>query len=298
MSGPKKSQWQIRQEQFEKIRKEREANRQRQAQQIRAELALIQTSLKRLAQKDKTHAQYVDTRVKVWISDVESHSNDDLRLAWRGLKGIQVFVKQQDEKLDDLIKSRQREAELAKLEAERIAEQKRVLDAALATHFDYFDAIEAEYPELINEGVKQRIENFRAALSVNIQNPQTIQQVQSFKAQFKQLVKEHEEELAKFDYLKEVLKKAVNGKQEESGDGATSLSGIVNGSPIKVHIKAKSSEIRFDTPDDGSCKKAMQTILHQLDRDGIQLGPIQIVKTGEVMHSQQSGNYERERQRQ
>jgi len=286
MSGPKKSQWQIRQEQLEKIRREREAERKKQTAEIRTELDQIRKRINKIAQTDRIQAKNMETRIQSWIDDVENYCHDDLRLAWRGIKGIKTYIQQQEDRIEESVRNKRQADELARQEEERQEKQKQALDAAVERHLEYFSAIQEEYPELISEGVRQRLDIFRDALSVNLENQDTLKKIDDFKAQFRQLVDKHQDELAQHEYLKKVLREAVGGTNEDSPDGDSSVTGIIHGSPIKFVIKSKSNEIRIDTPDDGSCKKTIQQIITTLGNKGIQLGPIQIIKTGEMIHSQ------------
>ncbi|MDY0151676.1 MAG: hypothetical protein RBS43_05335, partial [Candidatus Cloacimonas sp.] len=257
---------------------------------IRAELALIRKRVDKITQKDRTQAIYLENRIRSWIEDVEIYSHDDLRLAWRSLKGIKTYLQQQEDRIEESLRNKQRANELARLEEERQEEHKRARDAALAKHLEFFTAIQEEYPELISEGVRQRLDVFREALSVNLVNQDTLKRIEDFKADFRLLVEKHQDELAQHEYLKKVLQEAVEGTAEDGPDGESSITGIIKGSPIKFVIKPKSNEIRLDTPDDGSCKTNIQTLITSLGNKGIQLGPIQIIKTGEMIHSQSLEN--------
>lgn len=287
MSGPKRSSWLFLDPARENLRRQREANRNSQIATIRTNLNTIQIRLQKLAEKDAKYAATVSERISLWQKEVETNLRGDLRLAFRSLKGIKNYLNQQEARLEDLLK--RREQEIAE------AAEKRRIEAALAMHFDYFDSIQELYPELMNEGIRQRLKIFSAALSQNIENTQTIQQINAFKAQFAKIVEEHEAKQEQYQYLKKVLESAIGATADEDTGGDASIAGKINGVPIQVHIEAKSNQIRFDTPEDGSCKQAMQTLVKTLDENGIKLGPIQILKTGE--HLNRGSTYQDARHR-
>lgn len=129
MSGPKYSSWEIRQEQRERIRRERERNRVRQLGEISAIVNSIHARLSGLREQHGHHADYVAQRVEDWLDNVKDALDIDLRQAWRGIKGINHYLDQQAYRLEEKTKAvRQRQQFLNKIREEATTRLESIRD--------------------------------------------------------------------------------------------------------------------------------------------------------------------------
>ncbi|MCB5252584.1 MAG: hypothetical protein PHY24_00725 [Candidatus Cloacimonetes bacterium] len=292
MSGPKRSRWNTNRQVFEQLRQQRTQERQRQITEIHAGLRAVQHKLKTIKEDIGESANYLDKWVKIWSLQAESDCAGDLRNAWNGLHGIESYL---DKQHADLQKRRakrqarlaeeQHKAELKKQEEERI-------QALIRHRLQYFDDICAAYPQLVNQGVQQRIDLFRQALSANPDNKDTLAKIQDFKLKFEEIVSKHELDKAQRDYLMKTLAEIIRPGDEASGADSEGLTGSFEGTPIKIVLDPQDNQITFDLPDDGSCKPNIAKLLSKIEAAGIKLGHLQVLKTGEVLHYDRSEHNE------
>jgi len=93
-------------------------------------------------------------------------------------------------------------------------------------HTVFFDDLKAQYPTLYNEGVAQRVELFRNALEVNIENQNTIEQIANFKEVMIQRIEEYEKKQDELAYVKTSLAEIIGAEPD-----GNSMSGTSTGAP-------------------------------------------------------------------
>jgi len=274
MSGPKRSTWRIRQERWERLRREREKRRAAQVTEI----------TDRLDQARKRLAGIGDSAVVLeWIQEAEEALDDDLREAWRGLRGIERYL--------DHAEERQRQARLRQERRRREEEEARRLEARRQAKIqrlqEELDALAEEARPVLTPGIEQRLKLFSTALRTNPDNADTLKQLADFKRQLGQFLDEHEEKQQRLALMREALVGALNGRAETGADGAFSVSGTIGGVSIRARI-GSGSEIHFDTPADGSCRQAMKDLQERLGEQGVELGPIRVLNTGQTIGQRQT----------
>jgi len=129
MSGPKKTSYSISRQLREKRKRERNAKRLRQIDDITAELNQCTKHIQKLNNKYHQKANYISVRVQGWMNDVNVAINGDLRDAWRGLKGIKNYLNNQETRLTENVKrekKRQQQREKRIRESQQRAKQKEI----------------------------------------------------------------------------------------------------------------------------------------------------------------------------
>jgi len=366
MSGPKRTSYAISARLYQQQKRERNANRLRQINEISAELTQCTDQIQRIMDKHQQYAQHVSARVESWMYDVNMAINGDLRDAWRGLNGIKNYLNNQETRLDENAqKAKQRQDERAKLlqkrnqeERNRVEQQNKILEelesiknVVLSLQEEYGEkvsdilknpqiwiaeaeidiknnpraaensikgiqkylndrhiqienirqevakeekvqrileslkSVESDYPDIMNEGIKQRIEIFTKQLQTNSDNENTIKQVNQFKELINEKVEESELAKQNQQYVAETFASALGSKPEDDGQGGTIVSGEIDGVPITVELNDKNNDIHLDTPTDGSCSRGLDALQEKLENAQIQLGDIKVVNTGQTIRN-------------
>lgn len=293
MSGPKKSSYEIRQEIREERARERQRKRESQIRDIEDQIRQYQRELDKLEKKYGTIALNVVNNVQKWLDDVHRATNNDLRDCWRGLKGVENYLSKQEKKLSkikkryDIQAQKEKEAEEQRqLKEERKALQEAKIDTILAS----LNSVIQEYAEILNDGIKQRVELFSNSIKTNPDNQNTLKQIEQFKSQ---LSKQYEEYMNKKDetlYVAETLSQALGGDMQEGSDGSMSISGMIEGVDISVRLHLNSNDMDIDTPLDGSCKRGLDALIHKLGEANIDLGAVKVVKSGQIWNSTTNQN--------
>lgn len=268
MSGPKKSSWEIKQEIIAQRRAEKKAKREMQINNIREELDNCHRSLKILEQQYGNSVNHIKNSVNDWIKDIRSNINGDLRECFRGIKGIKNYLEKQKPILAQKEKKRQEN------------EQKEVKINAI---IDGLEEIKNDYAEIMNEGIVQRVELFKNSIKVNPDNQNTIEQIKQFKEKLFKLYEANTEIKENSKYVAESFANILKGNVKEE-NGNILISGAIDGVPISVKVNQVDNQIDFDTPLDGSCKTAMDSIQKELKNANIHLGEIKVVKTGQILN--------------
>jgi len=279
MSGPKRSSYSFGQAVYDSIKAQRRHEHQRQINEIRDRIRRSEELLDHCSHEFGADAEHLIKLTKTWIAQVDQDCNGDLRLAWRGVNGIDKYIQSQIQELEKLrtARDRIREQERIKADTKREEERKRFLADQILT---YFDDLGELYPQLLNPGVTQRLELFRNALTVNPENEETLNKINDFKAQFGKIVENYESEQDQKRYLKQTLSEIIEA--DEGGEGG-SIVGRFEGVPIKIYLDPNDQELIFDLPDNGTCKPSITRLIHRFEVAGINLGLVQIIQTGEVL---------------
>jgi hypothetical protein len=273
MSGPKKSQWEIQQEIREQRKREREAKRRKQVNEIQNRINLAQTNLDNLLNKYKDVAsQNIKTFINEWIREIDLKG--DLREAFRKIKGIENYL----EKQNNILKTKQDKIDAQK-EIERIKQEK------INNILDSLEKIKGDYKEILNDAILQRIELFANSIKANPDNKKTLSQIEQFQKQLFTKYEEFEEKKYQTDYVADKFSKLLNSDVKKSGDNLE-VSGKIDGVPISVKINYKNSNIDLDTPMDSSCKRGIDALQKGLEKEKISLGEIKVIRTGEVLNKQ------------
>jgi hypothetical protein len=273
MSGPKKSQWEIQQEIREQRKREREAKRRKQVNEIQNRINLAQTNLDNLLNKYKDVAsQNIKTFINEWIREIDLKG--DLREAFRKIKGIENYL----EKQNNIVKTKQDKIDAQK-EIERIKQEK------INNILDSLEKIKGDYKEILNDAILQRIELFANSIKANPDNKKTLSQIEQFQKQLFTKYEEFEEKKYQTDYVADKFSKLLNSDVKKSGDNLE-VSGKIDGVPISVKINYKNSNIDLDTPMDSSCKRGIDALQKGLEKEKISLGEIKVIRTGEVLNKQ------------
>ena len=290
MSGPKRSTWQIRQEQRERIRRERERrkarDRARQASEISNELTAIDQRLQQMSNHHGKEVFHVVRRVEEWSRQVQKHLDSDLREAWRGLRGIRRYLDVQEARLRDSTARK-------KLEEKREREHRERVQFRLAD----LEALEDDARPVENAGIRQRIELFTRAVQTNPDNPRTLEQIDVFRRQVNELLEKHEQSQEELQWAGRVLSEALGGTPEGSSEGAAVVvRGSIEGMPVTARLEPGCNQIDLDTPRDGGCRKAMVALMSRLEERGMGLGSLRVLDSGETIGQRhEHGNRNRKR---
>ncbi len=259
MSGPKISPYELR-------RRERERKRQEQIREINSRINEIKLKLNNLQREYGDMARDVIKDINRQIGYIST--SGDLRVAFKQLRRVENMLKEEEKTL------REDKAFYDRLKREKDRKEKKAKRL-----LSELDNIENEYQEIINENIKQRIEALKKAAKLNPDNENIFTQIEQFEAQLSKMYAEYLEKEENKRYVANAFSEILGGGVDE-GDGGFSVSGSIDGVPIKVRVGDK--ELNFDTPEDGSCAMAMEKITKELEKREITLGPIKALKTGKV----------------
>ena len=273
MSGPKVSPYELR-------RREQERKRREQIQEINQRLNNIRLKLNEFQKEYKDLARDVIKDLNRQMSYISTKG--DLRVAFRNLRKLEERLRDEEKILKDE-KNFQRKIEL---------EQKRK-ELKSKELLGNLEEIENEYKEIINENIKNQIDSFKKAIRLNPDNENLLNQIENFEYRLSNMYAEYLEKEENKRYVANAFSEILGGGIDE-GEGGLVVEGNIDGVPIKVRVEDKN--IHFDTPEDGSCKKAMNEITKELENKDINLGPIKVLKTGEVLNQNTQRNRQRIRQ--
>lgn len=294
MSGPKKSRWEISREIREERRRERAANHSRQIREITQRITACEERLNDLARRYGQKAGHVEERARSWILNVMADYEIDIRNAWRGLRGIENYL---DNKEPQLAEAAARQDERERSQQAKAAEEQAAaqrLEAKVESILAPLKALPKNYPEIMNEGIEQRIKLFTDAVRTNPDNKQTIEQIKTFRTQIRDLAEAHVEREESFTHVRKAFCDALGGEAEAGADGGTTIKGDINGVPISVRIDGANQDIRMETPEDGSCRDAMTDLLNRLAKANVQMGPIQVLRTAQTLNADLQDDVQRD----
>jgi len=291
MSGPKKSSYEIREERRRVLAEERMRKRELQIKQINSKLEVCQDKLNLLVSQYGDRAKFLLKSVKEWSREIRFSLDGDLREAWRGVKGIQNYLDKNSKLLEKqseqaqkerqkVVKNLQREQEEQKLQEERFRKEK------IARVVENLEQISLEYQEIFNDGIKQRVELFKNTIVSNPNNPNTLQQIETFKKNIYKQYELHQERKEQSKYVADVLANAL-GTTPDENSGKSYISGTIDGVDISVTLNSDNNSIDLDTPTDGSCRKGLDALMQKLDNANIDLGSIKVLKTGQTINASQ-----------
>jgi len=297
MSGPKKSSYEIREERKRELAQERRRKRALQIKKMHHELDKCQNEVNALVSKYGNRAHFVLKSVTQWRYEVEFSLDGDLREAWRGLKGIQNFLDKHKKLLKNQFEQEQKELHAQKTrqkviadlqqeqEAKKIQEEK-LKKEKVASVVENLEQIGVEYQEILNDGIKQRVELFKNAIATNPDNPNTLQQIETFKKNLYKQYALYQEKKEQRKYVEDVFAKALGATPDEDGE-KSHISGTIDGVAISVSFNSNNNVIDLDTPTDGSCRRGLDALMQKLDNANINLGPIKVLKTGQTINASQ-----------
>lgn len=278
MSGPKKSQYEIRQEQRQRLREQRQKERKNQINSIYDELRNINDKINILEITYNKLPNSVMSKLNQWISEIETNTSYDLRDCWRGIKEINNYLNIQEEKLKQ--KKEQLDQEIL---------EKTLFQNKVNSIIDFLDDIKNDYEEILTDGINQRIELFKKAMGLNPNNENTLKQINDFKLSLNQIYETHLEEKENKKYVADSFAKILNSSIVEEDNGTYFIRGSIDGVPISVSLDEKNS-INLDTPTDGSCVRGLEALQKELNSLNINLKEIKVVNTGQVLNKNSSTN--------
>jgi len=297
MSGPKKSQYEIRQEIYQARKEAQRAKRQKQVSQINNELIQASDDLMNLQIIYGDLAYTTVMKVNEWISELKNNINGDLRDTWRSLNGIKNYLSKQDSRLNNLMREREKRFEKNEMEEEvklqklqKIEEEKAIYQAKIETTISFLSDIKSDYKDIINDGIRERIDLFKNSIKANPENKNTLSQINIFKEQLEKQYQEYQESAEDTKYVATVFSNALDGDIKIDNNNNIEISGSIDGVPISVKLKHNNRDIDLDTPLDGSCKRGLDAINKKLNQANITLGPIKVVKTGQILNSNSQNN--------
>ena len=268
MSGPKKSSWEIQQEIKEKRKKEKAQKRAKQIDEINNKISSIDSQMSKLREKYPEITKNIEKIVDEWINEVEVNLNGDLRDCFRKVRGIENYIKNQKSTLKDKQKV---------LDAQKIIEEKKRIIV------DSLESIKDEYQDILNDAIIQRVEIFKKSILANPDNINTQKQISNFKIQLFKMQEEHLDNRENTKYVADTFANILKSDIKVNGD-TLEIQGNIDGVPIGVKLNYKNSNINLDTPVNGSCKKAINTIQQKLNNSNINLGEIKVINTGEILN--------------
>ena len=204
-----------------------------------------------------------------WLLEAEAVLESEPRTVLNTLKGIENYLTGKESVFADL-----RQQKLIEEKTERLVIS--------------INSIREDYQEILTPGIEQRIELFSKSIRTNPDNPQTLKQIDIFRTQLAAEMEKHEEQGDSLKYIEEVFSDALGGSPAVGEDGSSIIAGTIEGVPITVSIDKKSNNIHLDTPTDGSCKSGMNALVTKLEKAHINLGPIRIINSGEIINNKTS----------
>ncbi|MEA3315157.1 MAG: hypothetical protein U9Q30_04820 [Campylobacterota bacterium] len=276
MSGPKKSYYEIRQEEYQRRKAEQRAKREAQINDINMQIGSIENRLSNLLNNG------INTNmINNWISQARD-TNGDLRDCFRQIRGINNYLSNKE----NLLKQKQKK--LAKEE-----EEKKVYQEKINTIIDGLDEVKSDYKDVLNDGIKQRVELFKNSIKSNPDNLNTLKQIENLKQTLFKQYEEYQTQKEDTKYVANIFSDALNTNINEDGDGSLSISGSIDGVPISVKLNKNNKNIDFDTPTDGSCKQGLDALQKKLNSANINLGAIKVLKTGQTINATQQNKNSR-----
>lgn len=370
MSGPKRSSYSISRRLYDQRKREQNANRLKQINEITAELKRCTQQIQQIMNDYQQDASHISARVESWMKEVNIAIDSDLRNAWRGLKGIKNYLNKQEVRLKEnsqrakqrqqiqaqrlkIMKQKAEQKEIKKLQQQQKVSEKlenvkneianlriefcneisnllkqpenwlveaekelkmniRVAENNIKGIANYLDnnqsqittmrenivkqekvnrmeetlkSIEIDNPDIMNAGIKQRIDLFIQQIQNNPDNVNTLKQIEQFREQINQKVEEYEIEKQNRKYVTESFANALGGKPEDDGKGGTVVNGEIDGVPITVELNDRNNDFKMDTPTDGSCSRGLEALQKKLADAQISLGDIKVVNTGQTIRN-------------
>jgi len=261
MSGPKISPYELR-------RREKERKRQEQIKEINTRINEIKSKLFDLQKKYKDLANDLIKNINRQLAYIST--SGDLRVAFRQLRKIENTLKEEEKILKE-----------DKAFYDKLEREKQIKNKKAQMLLEELENIENEYKEIINDGIKQRIDSFKKAVKLNPENENLLNHIEEFEARLSKMYGEYLEQEENKRYVADVFSEILGGNVE-GGDGGLFVEGNIDGVPIKVRVEDK--DIHFDTPEDGSCIKAMDKIVKELEKKEVHLGPIKVLKSGKILN--------------
>ena len=95
MSGPKKSDWEIREEIKEKRKQEKAQKRAKQINEINGRISDVISEINKLSKQYPELIKDTQRNVNEWINEVRGSLSGDLRDSFRRIKAIENYIKNQ-----------------------------------------------------------------------------------------------------------------------------------------------------------------------------------------------------------
>jgi len=273
MSGPKISPYELR-------RREQERKRKEQIREINSRLNEIKLKLQDFQREYQDLAKEVIkdlTRQMSYIS-----TKGDLRVAFKNLRKLENRIKEEEKILKE-----------EKDFQEKIQLEKRRKELKSKELLKNLEEIENEYKEILNENIKNQLQTFKKAIKLNPDNENLLNQIENFENRLSNMYAEFLEKQENKRYVAKTFSEILGGGVSK-GDGGLVVEGDIDGVPIKVRVE--DNNLHFDTPEDGSCMKAMDKLVKELEKKEVHLGPIKALKTGKILNQNTQRNRQRIRQ--
>jgi hypothetical protein len=268
MSGPKKSSWEIKQEIIEQRKREKAIKRANQTTEINNRISDILSEVNYLTKQYPELIKNIQAKVNEWISEIRNNLNGDLRECFRGLKGVENYIKNQKSILKD---------------KQKVLDAKKLIEAKKKMLVESLESVKDEYKDILNDAIIQRVEVFKKSILANPDNLNTQKQIADFKKQLFKMQEEYLEKKANTQYVAKTFANILDSNIENNGDGLK-IKGSVEGVPITVKLNLKNNNIDMDTPVNGNCKQAIETMQKKLNNSNINLGEIKVVNSGEILN--------------
>jgi len=268
MSGPKKSSWEIRQEIIERRKQEKAIKRANQIDEINNKISDIKSEIDYLAKQHPELIKSIQAKVNEWISEIRNNLNGDLRECFRGIKGVENYIKNQKSVLKD---------------KQKVLDARKLIEAKKKMLIESLESVKDEYKDILNDAIIKRVEVFKKSILANPDNLNTQKQIADFKKQLFKMQEEYLEKKANTQYVAETFANILHSDIKSNGNNLE-IKGSVEGVPITVKLNLKNNNIDMDTPVNGSCKQAIETMQKQLNSSNIDLGEIRVVNSGEVLN--------------
>jgi hypothetical protein len=289
MSGPKKSSWQIERETQRRLAAERRMEKEAELLQAIEDCELDADSLR----SEFGHiAESACDNVNEWMEQARAAIDGDIRQGWRQVNGAQKYLARTRASFEERAeRARTREAERSAAAAEqaaRVEHQMRSL-RKLDPFLGRMESLLATCPALDNEGARQRFEIIATAVKRNPENPNTAKQAMDLCDRLEKIAEEYEQRQQERRYVSNAFSGILGCAPSPAGGACPeSVTGSIAGMPLTVHFDKRSGAIRIDTPEKGDCKNALKTLAGQLGKRKIALGPVSILRTGEIWNPAKS----------
>jgi ElaB/YqjD/DUF883 family membrane-anchored ribosome-binding protein len=268
MSGPKKSSWEIKQEIREQRKREKALKRACQIDDINQRILKIVSEMNKLSNQYPKLIKNIQKNTNEWINEIKAGINGDLRDSFRRVKGIEKYIEKQKTTLQN---------KQVVLDAKNLIEEKKKM------LIESLETVKEEYKDILNDAIIQKVEMFKKSILSNPNNTNTQKQIINFKKQLFNMQEEYLDKVANTKYVANTFADILQSNIKNNGDAFT-IKGDIDGVPISVKLNSKNSNIDLDTPLDGSCKKALETMQKKLNNAKINLGEIRVINSGEILN--------------
>ncbi len=256
MSGPKDVRYRIRDTKRQEIENQRRLQEQKDNRKI---LNTLREKVKnyKLVQEDKLQ------RVKKWLKEAES-LNDRMQFIRNKVNGIQSYL----ERMDKLEADLRNKPKIIEEKSEELLEAEYLNDQISSV---------LKEKEIMNDGIKQRVEYFREHFKNSVYADDSIrEQIKIFLDNVEELRQNLNKESAEKDFVKKTISSFTDGGEGKAINGVPfTFSVSEEGTLKKIIINIDESK--------GDCSGTLDVFNHQLNSAGIAVDSIKIQKTGRII---------------